>query len=109
LGVISGLLAVPLPRLAIVIESPAYLKTGVHDGLYSIDLRPLLNGRTNDHKFVGTNPGVVVSWNATPHLTLIGVISRFFSGDFLEDTFVDRGFGFLFLVAHLPLLSITVL
>jgi hypothetical protein len=66
----------------------------VHDGLYSIDLRPLLNGRANDHKFVGTNPGVVVSWSATPHLTLIGVISRFFSGDFLENTFVDRGFGF---------------
>jgi hypothetical protein len=85
---------VPSRRLAIVFESPAYFRTSVHDGLYSIDLRPLLNGRANDHRFVGTNPGVVVSWSATPHLTLIGVISRFFSGDFLENTFVDRGFGF---------------
>lgn len=85
---------VPSRRVAIVVESPAYFRTSVHDGLYAIDLRPLLTGRANDHRFVGTNPGVVASWSATPHLTVIGVISRFFSGDFLENTFVDRGFGF---------------
>jgi hypothetical protein len=85
---------VPSRRVAIVVESPAYFRTSVHDGLYAIDLRPLLTGQANDHRFVGTNPGVVASWSATPHLTVIGVISRFFSGDFLENTFVDRGFGF---------------
>jgi hypothetical protein len=92
--VTTAIQLVPSRRMVIVVESPAYFRTSVHDGLYSIDLRPLLNGRANDHKFVGTNPGVVVSWSATPHLTVIGVISRFFSSDFLENTFVERGFGF---------------
>jgi len=45
-------------------------------------------------KYVGTNPGVVVTWQATRHLQLLGVVSRFLSGGFLADTFVAEGFGF---------------
>ena len=43
---------------------------------------------------MGTNPGVLVVWQATRHLQLQGVITRFLSGGFLERTFVADGFGF---------------
>lgn len=54
----------------------------------------LLGPGAGSGKYVGTNPGVVVTWQATRHLQLLGVVTRFLSGGFLTDTFVSAGFGF---------------
>ena len=84
----------PRRDLVLGIEAPSYWRTSTGDGVYSTDLRVLLTPAVGSGKYVGTNPGVVVMWQATRHLQLIGVISRFVSGGFLEDTFVSEGFGF---------------
>jgi hypothetical protein len=45
-----------------------------------------------DGKYV--NPSVLAVWQPTRHVQLQGVITRFISGKFLEDSFVSSGFGF---------------
>ncbi len=50
--------------------------------------------RASQNRFVGTNPGVVAMWQATPHLTLTGVITRFLPGGYVQQSFVAHGFGF---------------
>jgi hypothetical protein len=58
-------------------------------------LRTLLLPPTiGEGRYVGSNPGVVVLWQATNHFTLQVAISRFLAGDFLERTFVRNGFRF---------------
>jgi len=82
------------PNLFFAVESPFYFRRSVNDGIYSIDLRLLLDGTHSAEKYVGANPGVVVIWQATHHINLTGAITRFFSGGFLAGTFVENGFGF---------------
>jgi hypothetical protein len=86
---------VPLRRdLLVAFEMPTYFRTSVRDGVYAIDLRLILRGQTNLYRHVGTNPGVIVSWQATRHFNLTGAITRFMAGEFLSDTFARNGFGF---------------
>ena len=76
------------------IEAPSYWRTSTGDGVYSTDLRVLVGPGAGSGHYVGTNPGVVVAWQATRHLQLLGVVTRFLSGGFLADTFAAEGFGF---------------
>ncbi len=88
-------LKVPVRRnLILAFEAPSYFRSSVRDGVYSIDLRLLLRGQSNQHRYVGTNPGGIVAWQATRHVNFTGAITRFLSGKFLSDTFVKNGFGF---------------
>jgi hypothetical protein len=84
------------PRRGLVVgfEAPSYWRTSTKDGVYSTDLRVLLRPEVGTGKYVGTNPAIVVVWQATRHLQFQGVATRFLSGAFLEDTFVASGFGF---------------
>jgi hypothetical protein len=84
----------PRPGLVLGIEAPSYWRTSIGDGVYSTDLRVLVGPGAGSGKYVGTNPGVVVAWQATRHLQLLGVVTRFLSGGFLADTFAAAGFGF---------------
>ena len=84
----------PRPNLTIGFEAPSYWRTSTGDGLYSTDLRLLVRPEAGDARYVGTNPGVLVVWQATRHLQVQGVVTRFLAGPFLEDTFVSSGFGF---------------
>jgi hypothetical protein len=84
----------PRPGLVLGIEAPSYWRTSTADGVYTTDQRVLLPPAVGSGKYVGTNPGVVVIYQATRHLQLLGVVSRFLSGAFLTDTFVAEGFGF---------------
>jgi hypothetical protein len=81
-------------RIVIVFEVPSYFRTSVRDGVYNISLRPLPIPATNPGRYVGSNPAVVAVWNATPHVSLTGVITRFLPGSFTEGTFLAHGFGF---------------
>src|SRR5678816_613929 len=63
-------------------------------GVYATDLRLLAPPTIGDGKYVGTNPSVLAVWQPTRHVQLQGVITRFISGKFLEDSFVSSGFGF---------------
>ena len=92
--VTPGLTLRPRSNLTIGIEVPSYWRTSAADGVYSTDLRVLIPPGARRHKYVGTNPGLVVSWQATRHCQLQGALTRFFPGGFLEDTFVSSGFGF---------------
>jgi len=85
-----------LPRrdLVIGLEAPSYWRTSSADGVYSTDLRVLIRPEAGSGKYVGTNPGVIVVWRPTTHLEFQGAITRFLSGEFLENTFVASGFGF---------------
>jgi hypothetical protein len=84
----------PRTGLSLGIEAPIYWRSSTRDGIYGTDLRLLILPEAGDGKYVGTNPGVLVVWQVTRHCQLQGVVTRFLAGDFLESTFVSRGFGF---------------
>jgi hypothetical protein len=84
----------PRGNLTIGVEAPSYWRTSTGDGVYATDLRVLFGPEAGTGKYVGTNPGVIMVWQLTRHLQLQGVITRFFSGAFLDRTFVADGFGF---------------
>jgi hypothetical protein len=84
----------PHRTLVLGFEAPSYWRTSTADGVYATDLRVLVPARAGTGRYIGTNPGVVVVWRATPHLEVQGAITRFLSGGFLADTFVASGFGF---------------
>ena len=84
----------PMANLTVGVEAPSYWRTSEADGVYGTDLRLLIPPAAGHGKYVGTNPGVLVVWQATRHLQLQGVVTRFLAGTFLEDTFISSGFGF---------------
>ena len=84
----------PRADLVVNIEAPSYWRTSTGDGVYATDLRVLIGPRAGEGRYVGTNPGISMVWQATRHLQLQGAITRFLSGGFLADTFVSEGFGF---------------
>jgi hypothetical protein len=84
----------PRSYLTIGFEAPSYWRTSEADGIYGTDLRVLLPPAAGRGKYVGTNPGVYVNWQATRHWQMQGAITRFLAGTFLEQTFVRSGFGF---------------
>ena len=84
----------PHPSLTVGFEAPSYWRTSTTDGVYGTDLRLLIPPRAGEGKYVGTNPGVLVVWQATRHWELQGAITRFLTGGFLSNTFVSAGFGF---------------
>jgi hypothetical protein len=81
-------------NLVVSIEVPSYFRVSTRDGVYGIDMRLILGGQRNRERYVGTNPGVVVAWQITGHVSVVGAISRFQAGPFLSDTFAKNGFGF---------------
>ncbi len=83
-----------LANLLLAAESPFYWRTSGSDGIYSIDLRVLLDGQHTKASYVGTNPGIVVSWQPFQHVNVSGVVTRFVPGAFLTRTFVENGFSF---------------
>jgi len=84
----------PRRDLVVSFEAPNYWRTSEADGVYSTNLQVLAGPDKGTGHYVGTNPGLLAVWQATPHLQLQGVVTRFLSGTFLERTFVARGFGF---------------
>ena len=94
-----ALMLSPKPTLAIGFEAPSYWRTSTADGVYATDLRLLVRPGAGTGKYVGTNPGVVVIWQATQHCQLQGALTRFIAGSFLENTFVSPGFRFYSLSA----------
>ncbi len=84
------------PRKNIVLgfEAPTYWRTSTGDGIYATDQRVLLPPQAGEGKYVGSNPGIIVVYQATRHLQIQGAITRFLSGEFLDTTFVAKGFGF---------------
>jgi hypothetical protein len=89
-----GLTVRPRTFLTIGFEAPSYWRTSGADGVYRTDLRVLFPPDAGAGKYVGTNPGVLVIWQATRHLQFQGVVTRFLAGGFLDETFVASGFGF---------------
>lgn len=84
----------PRRTLMLSVEAPSYWRTTSQDGVYSTGLRVLVRPEAGTGEYVGTNPSVVVLWQATRHLQLQGAITRFLPGKFLERTFASDGFGF---------------
>lgn len=84
----------PRANFTLGFEAPSYWRTSTHDGVYATDLRLLVPPTVGQGKYVGTNPSVLAVWQPTRHVQLQGVITRFLSGAFLEDSFVSSGFGF---------------
>jgi hypothetical protein len=81
-------------RVVFVFESPFYFRSSLRDGIYNIELRPLPFSAARDERYVGTNPAFVAVWQATTHLNLTGVITRFVPGPFVDGSFIAHGFGF---------------
>jgi hypothetical protein len=81
-------------RIILAFEVPTYFRTSLRDAVYNIELRPLINIASSRERYVGTNPGFVVIWQATRHLNLTGAITRFLPGGYVEQSFVAHGFGF---------------
>ena len=89
-----ALTLLPARGLVVGFEAPSYWRTSTGDGVYATDLRLLVRPAAGTGKYVGTNPGMLVVWQATTHLQIQGAITRFHAGGFLKDTFVAPGFGF---------------
>ncbi len=81
-------------NLVVGFEAASYWRTSTADGVYAPDLKLLLPAGVGQEKYVGTNPAVVVIWQATRHVMFQGAITRFISGTLLRKTFVANGFGF---------------
>ena len=90
----------PRRGLLVGFEAPSYWRTSTRDGVYGTSLAVLFPPATGPGKYVGTNPGIVVVWDATRHLQVQGAITRFLPGAFLDDTFVSSGFGFYSMTAR---------
>lgn len=84
----------PVRNLVVGFEVPSYWRTTSGDGVYATDQRLLFGPGAGTGMYVGTNPGVLVVWQATRHLQAQGAITRFHSGGFLRNTFAAPGFGF---------------
>jgi len=84
----------PASGLVVGFEMPSYWRTSTADGVYATDQRLLIPPTAGEGKYVGTNPGILVVWQATRHLQVQGAFTRFLSGGFLKNTFVAPGFGF---------------
>lgn len=84
----------PSRTLTLGFEAPTYWRTSTGDGVYGTDQRLILPPGAGEGKYVGTNPSVIVVYQATRHLQFQGVVTRFLSGGFLDTTFVAKGFGF---------------
>lgn len=92
--VTPGLQLVLPRRVLFVFESPFYFRSSRRDGIYNIELRPLPFAASREERYVGTNPAFVAVWQATTHLNLTGVITRFVPGSFVDGSFIAHGFGF---------------
>ena len=90
---------IPHRRIVLIVECPSYWRTSLEDGMYNTLRRVLLPPAVGEGRYVGSNPGVVVVWQATAHLRVQGAVTRFLAGGFLERTFVRNGFGFFSLAA----------
>lgn len=90
----------PNRDLVFSFEAPSYWRTSTADGVYATDLRVLAPPGAGTGKYVGTNPGFLGVWQATRHLQFQGVVTRFLSGGFLENTFVSNGFNFISFTAR---------
>jgi hypothetical protein len=84
----------PRANLMIGFEAPSYWRTSTADGIYATSLRPLVLPTVGNGRYVGTNPGVLIVWQATRHCQLQGALTRFLPGGFLKNTFIAPGFGF---------------
>ena len=84
----------PTRALIVGVEAPSYWRTSTGDGVYATDLRLLLPPDAGQGRYVGTNPGVLVMWQATRHCQIQAAITRFVPGRFLDATFVSSGFRF---------------
>jgi alginate export protein len=89
-----GVSMIPRAKFILLVEWPNYWRTSLQDGLYRTDLSLLVRPAAGQGSHVGSNPGIVPIWQATRHIMLQGAITRFFSGPFLEKTFVANGFVF---------------
>lgn len=92
--VTPALTMTPVSGLVVGFEMPSYWRTSTADGVYSTDQRLLIPPTAGQGKYVGTNPGILVVWQVTRHLQAQGAITRFLSGGFLDNTFVEPGFAF---------------
>jgi hypothetical protein len=82
----------PARNLVVGFEMPSYWRTSTADGVYATDQRLLVRPGAGEGRYVGTNPGILVIWQATGHLQAQGAITRFLAGGFLRDTLA--GFAF---------------
>ena len=84
----------PRRNLTLGVEAPSYWRTSGRDGVYNTNLRVLFGPDAGNGRYVGTNPALIAVWQATRHIQLQGVITRFLAGGFLETTAIAKGFGF---------------
>ena len=84
--VTPAIMTSPRRGLLVGVEAPSYWRTSTQDGVYSTSLAVLVPPAAGRGKYVGTNPGILVVWDATRHLQLQGAITRFIPGAFLDDT-----------------------
>ena len=85
-----------VPRKSFILgfECPNYWRTSTADGIYGVQMQVLIRPDVGSGRYVGSNPGIIVVWQATPHMMIQGAITRFLSSDFLKNSFVANGFGF---------------
>ena len=53
--------------IIIILEAPSYWRTSLQDGIYSTTRTLLIPPTAGEGSYVGSNPGIVTIWQATPH------------------------------------------
>jgi hypothetical protein len=62
-----------------------FWRANLHDGIYSLGNQLLVSGRTNQERYIGSQPYAGVSWQANRHLSLSAAYDHFFVGRFLKN------------------------
>ena len=69
--------------LSMIADNNVFWRASLQDGLYGLGVNLLISGQGNSERFVGSQPSIGVSWNASRHLSLSTAYAHFYVGSFL--------------------------
>lgn len=83
-----------LPNLQLTLDWDFFWRESTRDSIYQVSGAPLVSGAANDHRYVGSQGSLQVTWRPERHVEIVGAYEHFFAGPFLRDASRD-GVDFL--------------
>lgn len=76
----------PVPGLTVTPGWLFFWRQSLQDGLYDVPGNVLRPGAGSDARYVGSQPSLMVTWEANRHLTLVVDVEYFVAGPFVRET-----------------------
>jgi hypothetical protein len=89
--------SVDLHPIATVTITPSwdfFWRESRDDGVYDVGANLIRSGAGSDARYVGSQPGLMVTWTPDRHTTCVIDFERFLAGPFLSDTGTDADVNF---------------